>query len=264
MQQLQQQVAQSGFFGFLTGPLANNIPLPGFKVISLNGQVTATGQVNLYTVPPGKKAMFYGASAFNISGVNGGPFNWGWQLTEGFFLQLLAPTATINNNVTNTFAALFTEFVAQAGDILVSNFNQQPYNLRGFVLEFDDSAAIFSARYDLSAIVAADVNLFTCPQGKRTILGMLNNSNLFASPNALRIFNVGGGAKTVLLYVIPPGKVKDTTTQINTSLSVGVNTNFTTVLSLPVALNPGDQFLMNLSSGAGGVFAYVTGVMYPI
>jgi hypothetical protein len=241
-----------------------NVPTPNLKVISLNGQVTATGQVVLYTVPPGKKALFFYGSIFNNSGINGGPFNIGWFVQpENFFMQTLTPIATVVNNNTATFASTsILEFYAQAGDQFVTNFTQQPYYLRAAIIEFDDTSPIFSARFDLTALLAQDFTLFTCPQGKSAILGISGTVNLSTNSRLLSLYNVSGAAKTINFYIIPTGKVKDSTTQINTQQSVGVAPQFQLTLQTATAFNPGDKFVINVDTGAGGLFAMFTGILY--
>lgn len=261
MLELQAQIGQAGFVGFLRGLLVD-IPLPGLKIIPFNGQVTATGQVNLYTVPAGKKAMLFWAGTTNLSGVNGvTSYSLGWQLPEGINVNSIT-LATINNNATLA-GGPSPEFVAKAGDILYTTFNQQPYTLRGFVFEFDDSSPIFTNRFDLSALgLNFDAVLVTCPQGQKAILGAVNSS-LFANQATLRSL-VPATNKIIIPYVIPTGKVKDATTQINASVTAFPAATFGQPLPSLTPLNPGDQFLINVNTGAGGIFVFVTGVLYPI
>jgi|SRR6267378_364376 len=243
-------------------PMVLGIPLANLKIIPLNGQVTATGAQTLYTVPTGKKAMALIASVTNFNVSSAGPYNFGWQLlTEGLLFPCIGPITTIASGATSQPSPQGQPFVATAGDALISNLNLQPYNLRGCIYEFDGTSPIFSVRQDLTA--GGDFTLFTCPAGKKAILGSQYwSNNSFANAAGLICWNVSGSNKTITPYIIPTGFSKDTTTQAQATVTSFVSGTWANPLLGFLTFNSGDVFLVNAVTGGGSLFAFATGVLF--
>ncbi len=239
------------------------VPLPNQKIIPQNRYVTSSGAVALYTVPAGKKAIFIAGLLLNSSGGTLANTSVAWALLAEGIQVILSTNASIVNTIQAAFGAEIP-FVAQAGDVLTLNVAGQPVLMTGHVVEFDAAGPLFTSRVNGSA--GGDITVFTCPAGKVAFLGAA--SAWFPTGinglGALFAWNSSGSTKTVAVYLIPSGSVKDATTLLKNGASLGsvalsAFSNFG--ITLPVCVSAGDVILVNVSA-SGAIWFFTTGLLY--
>lgn len=217
---------------------------------------STVGNVDLYTVPAGKKV-------FVQSMYSGNGMNLTWQIKiSGVYYPLTAGSPVGLQQ--NTQFCLFL-----AGETIARNYLGGIANPNLFVsyVEFDDDTPI--TRATLTSFIAGDNTLYTCPANTQAI--PVNLYSCFAyypgsvafgsgvnTNSLLNYFNTSGGTRTLTFYYVPSGG-SPSSTNATWSGTISNNTNpaeINNTYSFP-ALNAGDSCVINTDSAASGQIAWL-------
>lgn len=229
------QVAPIGFIGL--APLL--VTLPNAKFI--NGFVgnAGTGDIDLYTVPAGRRAIVYMLEAFGDS------FNYFAEIKiSGTYFQLgfVGGVSFAASSVTVPL------YAAEAGETFAANIDTSGGNvwLRG--IEFDAAVLKTSKLITLSI---GDNTLYTAPSSGSALV--LTSDNL--SVGGVADSNQSGGDANRIHYLVPNGGSPGTDNQFAAYLAADAATIDTTLA--PTALNANDSIVIN-GDRAGAQFCFVT------
>lgn len=241
--------SSSGSFSFLS-PAGTILPNLVFRNVYKN--ITATGNTDLYTCPTNKRAIACEIALFNNSGVT---------ITSGFYATIKVsgtyyqstPAATVSN-LTN--GSRSSHYILEAGETIAVNVNQQPCNVWGGVMEFDNTSNLKSAK--LTAFVVGDNTVYTVPVGKTSVI----LPNTFTSCNGtigtLSYGNSSGTTRSITFNVVNSGGSPGTTNQIAPTTSVpSPNILFSPSIT-GFTMVSGDFFSINTDGTQAGQFGFAT------
>jgi len=218
------------------------------KYINAEAASVATGDNDLYTVPTGKKALFFGHSAFNTSGGN---ISYFFQIKVSSVYYRITSTTTLATQVLTTLSAT-TVMVLDAGEILsINTATTNGLNVMPRVLEFDATFnGIKTSR--ILTLANGDNTIYTVPAGKTAmLLGSLD----IQSDQQIRIVNDSGGNRTYTPYVVPSGGAVATSNQINAAVTIA--DNVLTAFTCNTTLDAGDFIVINTDAGTATQTAWV-------
>lgn len=218
----------------------------------------ATTDIDIYTVPAGKKVFLAAFYAINTSNAIQMQIK-----ISGIYYRLTGGSITPSKQ--NTPFCLFL-----AGETISYNYAGGVTNPTVYAsyIEFDDDTPI--TRPLLTSFVAGDNTLYTCPTGYQAIPinletsfaylpGSLNNKPFINCNSLLNYFNTSGATRTLTIYSVPNGGSPSSTnatwsgTRINNAQPVdGVN-----IFSFPI-MTAGDSCVINTDSNASGQIAWLT------
>ncbi|MGH9942617.1 MAG: hypothetical protein ACRD9R_09725, partial [Pyrinomonadaceae bacterium] len=172
------------------------------------GAVVGPSVADVYTCPPGKRAVMLGTVVYN-GGATNSNVSVKYKTAAGSYYRL-SGTGAVGPNATRT--ATFTAFVIEAGESFAVETSAGSLNTFSRIVEFDASATGLKT-YKLLAPVAGNNTLYTVPAGKSAFV--LDN-NLFATTGlgGLFVTNDSGAARTYNVYVVPDGRAVGAATKI--------------------------------------------------
>lgn len=224
--------------------LSGILPILGGKPVSINSIAsTATGDVDVYTVPTGYK--FHVVSAIAQNGTTGTlSHNFKWTAyISGAYRSLSTLTTSLGAGSSNTMSNIILE----AGEKLAINRSATGLKLLVKGILFSDSVPAYSPRI---TSVGLTNTLYTAPSGV-TAVGFGTNY-----PVIFNVSNYTGSSRSYQFYVIPNGGSATSATAITTSTSV--STSNATSTSSSHWLAAGDSLYFTSSSTASGQFAWTT------
>lgn len=231
------------FFGVLLNPtFIRNLNPAAFS-----------GDVDLYTVPAGRRALVGSYHTLNQALTATTYFP---EIKIGSTYYRVSVNASPASGLGITSPAI--ELILEAGDSFAVNVSQAGLNLFAQIIEFDANSPLKSAR--IAGPVSGDQVFYTVPVGKQALI-----------PNFLYMFNDGGsaagfvptfvadggGARTITWYQIPSGGTKGTATQSRPSATVNANTiSSAGAAPAPVTMIEGDMLLLNVDVGNPAQFVW--------
>ena len=218
------------------------------KYIDAKGASLATGDTDLYTVPAGKKALFFGHSSFNASAGN---ISYYFQIKVSSVYYRITSVVTLATGVRTTLSGT-TVIVLNAGESLsINTATTNGLNVLTRVVEFDATLnGIKTSR--VLALSTGDNTIYTVPAGKTAIL--LGGLDMISSAQIL-VMNDSGGNRTYNAYVVPSGGAAGTSNKVEAANTVADNV-FTTFTCF-TTLNTGDFIVVNTDDGAATQTAWV-------
>lgn len=228
--------------------------MPNAQAIPFNFENVASGTVDLYTVPAGKRAIIVQANIFNTTG---GSITFTPKLkTVGGTYQIYQAAAAIT---TLALGAITTLIVFEAGEKISITTTAQGLHVMGRIVIFDDTSPLKTVKN--TALVAGDNLIYQVPLNKVAIqIGLSTSSTLNAG--CLLYFNESGGARAAVPYTTQAGI---TVSSVNArsgagSASVANNALFANLTTGSIAGHMAAQqaVVMTLdATGTGGGMAWV-------
>lgn len=237
------------------------------KTVQINpAQITATGDVDLYTVPAGRRALISGLFYYNHSGSTAS-FQPKVKVSGVYNIWSLAPAGTINNSNAVAFAAgtqtsltLNPPFILEAGETLAGNCSFQPYNVIASIMEFDAANSALKTVRVSSPVAAPAFNvLYTCPAGKTAYLmsnGLLIPTTVVCGP--FGYVNLSGGSRTIHVYLVHAGDSPTAANQVSAGQTVTANSIGTQIPTISVGMGPGDSIQFSTDAATATQMAWLT------
>lgn len=224
----------------------NNIKYPSGFVSN-----AGSGDVDLYTVPAGKRAYINELGGYNRAGT-----------TTAVFIQIKVSgtyyrASNAQNYSTNQFIGLMDlnqgfPIILEAGESLAVNTAQAGMNLWLRITEFDNNCGMKSPK--LLALASGDNILYTVPAGKTAYL--LANTNWNMATTCIFGYNSSGSSANINLNLVPNGGSSAIGNQVIAQVAVSAASS----ISAPTSLSAGDSIVIN-SSAARSPFVYWTNIM---
>jgi len=233
------------------GPI--NIPLTNAKFPSAYAISSASGNVDLYTVPAGRNALVLETMFTNPIG------NAGAVTTLAEFKDTAGTYHTfdfIANNVAAgaaSHANSMAPFLLHAGEKFAVNNSASGMSVWAYVVEFDATVPIFDAR--LLSLSSGANTLFTVPAGKTvSLIGFPAALNLVEAPT-IWYWNNSGGARTITVNIVPNAGSPANANAIFNAGSI-LNQQMSQV-EFMATLNPGDFININTDAATATQTAWV-------
>lgn len=230
------------------------IPVTNAKIISTAYSInTASGDVDLYTAPAGKKALVYEVTYTNPTG-NGftvaafAEFKSGGTYTQFDFIATGATAGTIGTT------ALLVPMLLNPGESFSVNTNNTGLSIWPFIVEFDSAANINVAR--VSSFSVGDNTVLTLPSsGFQPISNVEGVSAGSPLKGSLYYFNKSGIARTIGWNLVPSGGTPANSNQIRSGTSV--NSPSVLLTTFYGGLKAGDFLSINTDANTAGQIAWL-------
>lgn len=214
----------------------------------------ASGDVDLYTVPSGRAAIFTnGGGIFNSTAGSITAFS---QIkVSGTYYRTGRDVVNSAGNSGNLITLLS---VLNAGESFAINTTALGINLAIGIIEFDPSSPLKT--YRVLTLSNGDNTIMTVPSGK---MSKMLATNLDDTANGvINYFNDSGASRNVIGYGVLNGGSIGSGSQRNISLPVSDNqeSNYSTGIS---TLKAGDFVALNTNSGTATQSAFVSVIELP-
>lgn len=216
----------------------NRFNLTNVSVVPITGNNLAAGDIDLYTVPAGKRAII-SLAHFNTTVAT---------ITLFHEVKIAGVYYRINSNVTPSTlgnGAVSNGYIFEPGEIFAINTSALGMNVSGFAILFDVANTLKCVK--LLNFIVGDNTVYTCPNGRIAYLAgfdaMFNTSG--ANPAGFLLSNMTAGVVTVKLNLVRSGGVVAATNQMAQS---ALAINSTTGGALDTILLPGDFLSVNVSA----------------
>lgn len=238
-------IGATGFYGLT--PLGPT--LPNARFVSAFASTVGTGDVDLYTVPSGKRVLVLALNAISTTGSTGNATP---------IVKIGGSYYQLGQSVSITGSALGTVFpniyVAEAGEIIAVNTTTTGFNIWIRAIEFDNTGPLFSPK--LTSLSVGDNTLYTVPSGKSVFVIPLN---YVAVNNPLcYIWNNSGGDRTYNTFAVPNGDVSALGNKTRNNRVVSAGTFDSIGVTIAPVLNSGDFFVINTDASTATQFVFTT------
>jgi hypothetical protein len=237
---------------FTLGPIIGDV-LPNATFPKVQGSTSAIGDLDVYTVPTGRKAFLSANFWADYNDNSGGTLVRFLEVKiSGSYYRVTANASRTVN--TGAVTGIFTPMILEAGDKLAVNTaittgNGFPLNYAASIVEFDAGSKLKSAR--LTGPSSGDNTLYTCPSSTAAMLVL---SQLVTSGQGVT-FTADGTQRNIYANIVPNGSSPASTNRFTTTVVVSANTvNAGVVFG---SLTAGDFVNINVDVGAATQFAWV-------
>jgi hypothetical protein len=229
----------------------NNSTISFYKGLGISGLKfpvgfignAGSGDIDIYTVPSGKRAFINEIDLFNTAGSTTTLY---FEVKISGVYYRLSPTTTL---ATNTYINIIdlnqgTPIILEEGDTIALNMSQAGINLWTHVMEFDKTSGMKSPR--LLSLASGDNILYTVPAMKSVFI--MGSSTWNGDSNSIFGFNNSGSTITMNLNYVPNGGVSGLGNKVISQVNVGGANPMQ--LSGGTSLNASDSIILNASNNA--------------
>jgi hypothetical protein len=213
--------------------------LSGLAYLPASGTPAASGTVDWYTCPAGKRAAVMGISYCSPSGnasitpmlKSGGNY---YNLNS---TQTATPIGVGAGGIVNLI-------ILEAGESISTNQSTSSINVWISIMEFDSDIPFKTAK--LLSLASGNNTVYTCPTGKTAIFVSDNLSPLSASlVKSVNYWNNSGGSRNISAYHVPNGGSPGSSNQILVTIPQAVsNGSFITNSTVSNCMNAGDSIVI--------------------
>ncbi len=207
-----------------------------------------TGDIDLYTVPAGRRAFLVSALLYNSTGSN---------ITANSQIKISGTYYRLNSNASVSTVAISNHgsnmYVAEAGEIVSLHTSATGLNVWYRIIEFDNSLTLYSAK--LTSLANGDNTVYTVPAAKTA--QVLNGTLSQTINGLLAIWNKSGGARTYNAFAVPSGGSSGTTNKFLNGTATTADDVIATP-GCPACLSAGDFIVLNTDAATATQFAFVT------
>lgn len=208
---------------------------------------TASGAVDIYTCPSGKRALIGEIDVYNptVGAINITP-----KATISSSLLLLSAIQSVSAG-----ARLFgnnggfgAPLCLAAGDKLSVLTSAIGLNVSFFVMEIPDTSNVRGIV--VKDLANGDNTVYTCPSGKQAYLYNPISAGLITRSPRLLVANESGSSRNYTPYFVPSGGTIGTTTQTSpaTAIANAASANF----NIDSFFEAGDALVVNTNNGTAG------------
>ena len=227
--------------------------LSGLAYVPANGTPAASGIVDWYTCPAGKRAAIMGISYCSPSG------------SASIAPMLKSGGNYYNLNSTQTATAIgvgaggiVNLIILEAGESISTNQSTSSINVWISIMEFDSDISFKTVK--LLSLASGNNPLYTCPAGKTAIFVSDNLSPLSVSTvKSVNYWNNSGASRNISAYHVPNGGSPGSSNQFLPTIPQAVsNGSFMTNSAVSNCMNAGDSIVINTDAATATQFAWVT------
>ncbi len=216
-------------------------------------QNAGSGDVDVYTVPSGRRASVVGFQGYNSAGTTTTVYGQ-IKVSATYYpisTQISINTVTGSNNLTSM------SIIAEAGESLGIHTSQAGMNLFLRIIEWDNTELPKSPR--LLTLATGDNTLYTCPANTRTTM---LSSQFQANGPGIFIVNRTGTTRTYNLFIVPSGGASGTGNKFENAISV--NDLSQGLVGIPCCLSAGDFVVINTDANTAGQTVYLNVMEIPV
>lgn len=229
------------------------LPLTGASYPAARSYAAASGDVDVYTAPTGKRALVMSGGGYNSTA---GTINWYAELKSGGnYYRLATSVATTTHN--SVSANMNISIVLEPGESISVNTDALGLNVVFSVVQFDSTSPLRTAK--LLGLSTGNNTLYTVPAAKTAWLLPITGQSWNATSQFSWVSDAGGLRAVVMCAVASGGLTTcaaNSVNEINSVGSVAASTR-TNALSMPLTFNTGDFFVVNVDTGAATQIAWV-------
>lgn len=216
-------------------------------VATVQAVTTASGDLDLFTCPTGKRAYVYSMYQWDTTGST---ITHYYEVKSGGSYYRLTTNATTTTLAQN---AVVVGFILEGGESIAINATAGGLIVNGSITVFDSTSNVKTAKVLTTS--TGNNTVYTCPSGKTATFisgGLVYNSNAGADLNFVAD---AGGTRTYRWYVVPSGGSINTLTSIHNGTTANASnrgqvTSFTGMVA-------GTYLNLNVDTGGGTAFATV-------
>lgn len=228
--------------------------LSGLSFIPIQGNPAASGTVDWYTCPAGKRAAVLQINYCSPSG------------SASVIPMLKSGGNYYNLNATQTASAIGVAaggivnlIILEAGESISTNQSTSSINVWISIMEFDSDIPFKTAK--LLSLSSGNNTLYTCPAGKSAIF-MFSSTSPIATQSSLTMvtnyWNNSGGSRSISLHHVPNGGSPGTSNMLLPTTPQSVtNGSFLTGQYASNCMNAGDTIVINTDAATATQFAWV-------
>lgn len=236
---------------------------PAMKLPTARSFSLAVGENDLYTVPPGRKALYLDVMVTNPTGASISYYSS--IKISGTYYRISTTISEPSQGIGHNFglvASRGTPIVMNAGESISVNATATGMTAWAYIVEFDDASPL--NRADLKTFASGNNTLYTVPTGKSIALGVpgITAANQPAFQMSGMVYMNGSGSTRTLtgIYLVPSGGNVSSSNQFAGLNTVTTNTGFSKFFFGGLAA--GDQIIFVLDSNASGQYAWMNYVLY--
>lgn len=230
--------------------------LSGANFVSAAGRSAASGTVDWYTCPAGKRAAIL---AFSYCTSTGTATITPMFKSGGNYYNM--STAQTVNTLGVATAGVVNQIVLDTGETFSTNQSTNTVNAFISILEFDSDIPLKTIK--LLSLSSGNNTLYTCPAGKTAICCSSNlsggiQSTLLSSNKAINYWNNSGGSRSVGFYHVPNGGSPGSTNQLLQTNPGTVSAGSFSNTIMMNAMNAGDFLVVSTDAATATQWAWVT------
>ena len=175
----------------------SGLPLTNATFPAVRGSTTGSGNLDIYTVPSGKRLLVESGGGINTSG---GSITWNTEIKSGGnYYYLFAPAAVVAGANTAVQGA---SFILEAGESISINATGAGLNISFAAIQFDNTTGVKTVK--LLGPSTGNNTLYTVPVGKTAKLAA-TNENVWTASADIKYSAISVGAGTVTACIVPSG-----------------------------------------------------------
>lgn len=206
-----------------------------------------SGDIDIYTVPAGKRAAIFSQHAYNSAASS---TTWHTQIkVSGIYYRTSINSSTVAGLSTASVQA--PSIILEPGETFSYNTSQAGLNVWSRVMEFDINTGLKTSK--ILGPFTGDNTVYTVPMGKSA--WMLDRNLSINNSVGAFLASAAGASSTIDCRVVPNGGSPGLA---NSSINNAVSANGVTSLAGPKSLNAGDFVSYNLGTGDPGQMLWVS------
>lgn len=219
-------------------PVGMNLSGLNYPLAFSAGNVSGSGDVDIYTCPTGKRALCFGIIGFNTAGTS-----------TTCQAEIYVSGTYYKLDVTQSFATtanigFFLNFpiILEAGERLSVNATQAGMTLFGTVIEFDNTCGMKTSK--VVSLSSGDNIIYTVPANKTAFVLDRSGSLNLQGTRSYGYYNNSGGTRTLNSFIVNSGGSTGSTNKIQNNVSSTTSTLLNNNLTF-CSMNAGDFFVVN-------------------
>lgn len=236
------------------------VAFPGSVTVSGHNYVKAyasgigSGDTDLYTAPPGKRAYVFQANLMNNT-VTSTNVTYEIKVSSVYY-----PISIVYSAGSSSQEYDFPNIILEPGESFSINCSANAQlNAWINIFEYDSTSAIYTSK--VLTLSNGDNTIYTVPSGKTSYILGLSGSLVFPSvyflKSSFNIINFSGSTNDYLAYCVSSGDVPSSS---NSLITYAYPVSGSQIFNIPnffATLSQGDYFVVNTNSGSAGQTAYV-------
>lgn len=228
----------------------NGLPLTGASFPAIRSYATASGDVDIFTSPAGKRTLIIQGGGDNVGG---NTVAWYFELkSSGSYYRL---TSTVSSSTGALATSTAIAIILEAGESLAVNTTASGANFVASAIQFDNTSPMRTVK--LLGPSTGNNTWYTVGAGKTAwVMSATGAWGL----SALYFATDSGGTRTTITCAVASGGL--TTCAVNSVnainfLATGASSRAATGSNPGITLNTGDFLVLNVDTGAATQIAWI-------
>jgi hypothetical protein len=228
--------------------------LSGLAFVPIQGNPAASGTVDWYTCPAGKRAAVL---QINYCSPSGSASITPMLKSGGNYYNL--NSAQTASAIGVAAGGIVNLIILEAGESISTNQSTSTINVWISIMEYDSDIPYKTSK--LLSLASGNNTLYTCPAGKSAIFMLSNLSPIAPQASltlAINYSNNSGGSRNISVYHVPNGGSPGTSNMLLATTPQAVaNGSFLTNQLASNCMNAGDTLVINTDASTATQWAWV-------